>query len=600
MKQSSVVKRMEKYIYPLVLLLLPLRHVFIGIDFWDTGYNYANFRFFGTEHMDSMWLFSTYLANFVGHLFTFLPGGKTLLGLNIYTGLVLSFLALISYDFLTRELKYSKTLVFLGEVLAICLSFCPTALLYNYLTYLFFTLCVILLYKGLWHEKIHYLFLAGVCLGLNMFVRFPDIVEVSMIVGVWAYAIICKKKPAQVAKETGLCVAGFCTSAGLMLLYISFRYGFPSYIKGIRRLFAMTENATDYQPKSMVFTAFETYGEMLYWVIRLGVFVALAYVFYLLIPKRFNKARKGAALVAIFAGIVWLLKRNMAGHNFYEYVSFFRPGVVVLMLTIAICLIQVFRPKSAKEEKLIAGLIFLVIMITPIGSNTGLYAVLNNLYLALPYMLCMIARFARARFEKELIKKHTFDWFPLQAFLIIFLIYFGYHAIGFGVTFTFGEATGLRNTTASVSNNKVLAGIKMEKARAACIEEGTAFLRANGLTDRELITYGYVPALHFYLDMPPAFNAWSDLLSFQTYVMREKMEKLQQELKPGREPVIILEKKYALYLQGGSEAMQKEGYAENIISQISTDIKFQMIVDFMNRNEYNLGAENWKYSIYIK
>lgn len=65
-----------------------LRHIWIGLDLWDTGYNYANFQYMGLEHMDSMWLFSTYLATAVGHLLSFLPGAKTLLGMNLYTGLI--------------------------------------------------------------------------------------------------------------------------------------------------------------------------------------------------------------------------------------------------------------------------------------------------------------------------------------------------------------------------------------------------------------------------------------------------------------------------------------------------------------------------------
>lgn len=63
-----------------ILFLYPLRHIWIGLDLWDTGYNYANFQYMGLEHMDSMWLFSTYLATAVGHLLSFLPGAKTASG----------------------------------------------------------------------------------------------------------------------------------------------------------------------------------------------------------------------------------------------------------------------------------------------------------------------------------------------------------------------------------------------------------------------------------------------------------------------------------------------------------------------------------------
>lgn len=93
----------ENALLPLILALYPLRHVWMGIDLRDTGYNYANFRYMGLAHMDSMWVFSTYLANAVGHFFSLLPGGDTLLFMNIYTALVVSVTALIAYFFLVKN-----------------------------------------------------------------------------------------------------------------------------------------------------------------------------------------------------------------------------------------------------------------------------------------------------------------------------------------------------------------------------------------------------------------------------------------------------------------------------------------------------------------
>ena len=58
------------YIFPAILLLYPLRHVCIGLDLRDTGYNYANFLYMGLDDMDPMWMLSTYLANVWGHVVT--------------------------------------------------------------------------------------------------------------------------------------------------------------------------------------------------------------------------------------------------------------------------------------------------------------------------------------------------------------------------------------------------------------------------------------------------------------------------------------------------------------------------------------------------
>lgn len=133
-KISGTIKRNLCWIYPLVLLLYPLRHIRVGVEWWDTGYNYGNFTYM--NYMDPMWLLSTYLGNALGHLFTLLPGGGTMLGLNVYTGLIVSLLAMGGYFFFTRIVDLPKTLTFWGEMLAVSFCWCPTALLYNYLTYL--------------------------------------------------------------------------------------------------------------------------------------------------------------------------------------------------------------------------------------------------------------------------------------------------------------------------------------------------------------------------------------------------------------------------------------------------------------------------------
>ena len=96
MTQADKKHKLGRIVEILALAVLagyPLRHIFQGIDLQDTGYNYANFVYAGLEHMDPMWLYSTYLANVVGHFLTTLPFAGNLAGMNFYTGLFVSLLA---------------------------------------------------------------------------------------------------------------------------------------------------------------------------------------------------------------------------------------------------------------------------------------------------------------------------------------------------------------------------------------------------------------------------------------------------------------------------------------------------------------------------
>lgn len=85
--------------------------------------------------------------------FSLLPGAGTLIGMNFYTGLSISLLAVLGYYFCTKVLKIPALLVFLGEFTAVSFCWCPTGSFYNYVTYVFYLVSVVCLYLGLARGK---------------------------------------------------------------------------------------------------------------------------------------------------------------------------------------------------------------------------------------------------------------------------------------------------------------------------------------------------------------------------------------------------------------------------------------------------------------
>ena len=130
--EDKALQKVRQIIYALLwlgLTVFAFRKVNKGLDLWDTGYNLANFQWMGTEHMDNMWLFSTYLSNVIGHLFSLLPGGKTLLGMNIYTtGVTVLLMFSVGY-FLSRYMKIPQLVIIAGEFVALNLCWAPSAIL---------------------------------------------------------------------------------------------------------------------------------------------------------------------------------------------------------------------------------------------------------------------------------------------------------------------------------------------------------------------------------------------------------------------------------------------------------------------------------------
>lgn len=664
-------KRMWEFVFVAVLVLYPLRHIGWGLDLWDTGYGYANFEYMGTQHMDPMWLFSTYLTTAIGHFFSLLPGAKTLIGMNFYTGLSISLLALLGYYFCTKALHMPAGITFLGEFAAVSFCWCPTGSFYNYVTYVFFLIAAICLYLGLSGGKKRFLFAAGIALGCNVLARFSNLPEAAMIVGVWAYGMICyleerreiakssrqateknigkseendsvksgvsnsgqsmdfsmensktdeqkaRKKAAGVKlrrkllQDTGMCLAGYLTALLVLFGYIQIRYGMDAYVNGIMRLFSMTEVATDYTAKSMIMGMFDWYFQNLYWEIRMCVFLAagmIAAAVLHLIGSTGGKdtAEKalrilewaGSALIAAVM-VFWLYRQGFCATEYTNYGAIIWPGVTFLTITLLTALWRIFTPSAPKEEKLISGLIFLIVLITSLGSNNKLYPSMNNLFLALPYVFWQFWRFCK------LVK--GFQWkklwvsaIPAKCLFGGFFLLFFVQVVLFGRSFVFAEGTGVQDLNAQVTNNETLKGVWMSKERAGWMQEISEYVNAQGLTGKEVLLYGQIPALSYYLQMPAAFNPWPDLDSYQMGQLELDMQEMQErmDVDTSYRPVVLLEKKYAAYLEVGETALEALQPTEKERSLIVDHPKLLLIGEFMEAYGYEKTFENEKFVIY--
>ena len=127
-------KTWQSWLFPLILLVYPLLWANQGIDVSDPTYSLTNFRFF--PELAGTWPIATWLANVAGFLLMKLPFGGTLLGMNLYTRLFISAMALLAYFFLRG--KMPAWMAFAGEIIAISFCWCPSTILYNYLTYFLF------------------------------------------------------------------------------------------------------------------------------------------------------------------------------------------------------------------------------------------------------------------------------------------------------------------------------------------------------------------------------------------------------------------------------------------------------------------------------
>ncbi len=612
----------EKIGFPIILLLYPLLTVNQGIDVADSTYSLTNFQYFGS--MNGTWMVATFLSNAAGWLLTCLPFGGTLLGMKFYTTLVLSAMALMVYFVLRKRIP--APLLFLGEFMALGLCWCPSTILYNYLTYFFMTAGILLLYCGLTGEnrRRRLCFVAaGVCLGANVAVRMPNVVQAAFILAVWYGIVISdrEKKEAGIWKllcrHTGWCLLGYCAGFGVPLLFICIRYGAGAYPDMVRTMFAMTDQAVDYKPASMLTGMFGDYARGLYWLAFAGICMAAGWLLFTALGRKDRAPENGEKsagqngngrqkITLLIASAVYgmlfvvLLRfywgRGMFTFRYYEhdYRCMYYPTVLFLLVTVYVCVYCLAAKKVRREQKIFAAFLLVQIFVTPLGSNNKLSPIINNLFLAVPFTLWVPYERIRAKRQEKAWDKSVVWGVPFTMLTIFVLV----QSIGFHANFVFQDGVWGEPRDTKVELPKKAAGIYTNQQNGALLEELALFIQDENLSGREAITYGELPGLYYLLDMPPALSTgWPDLSSYRMEEYRRDLEALGGRIAAGEEPpVIILSAPVAAYLSDDGEAI---GWFGVDVEAMAADAKLRILSAWISDYAYTEQFGNAGYVVYM-
>ncbi len=539
---------MKKYIAPLLLLLLPLRHITQGIDISDTGYNLACFRWFGER--DGMWVYVTYLANVVGHMFTRLPFGDTMAGMNLYCSLVVSLTALLAWYFLKDKLPFA--LVLAGEVLAIFLCWCPHVILYNYLTYLGLTAGTILLYGGIRSGKKRLFVSAGFLLGLGVGTRFSNLTHMALILALWYHSFLEKKDWKKTIRDTLWCILGYAAGLVVYLLMIWLQYGLSGYFSMLFGLREMSGgDGSGYSMGEMIVGAFVDYAGSMRW--------GILFLAYGLAGMLLFRVRKGqydiAKRILFLAGLAVLIRlvygRGMFGFDYHTYFSIFWWVSLFNTAALVCSIAALFSDNISQEEKVLAMLVLITILILPLGSNNRSYPVINDLFLIGPVTLYFIGRFV----------PHSF---PLRSVFAACLLALAVQSVGFGMVFVFRDGSLEEKRDTKVENNGILKGMYTTRANAQALTEITAFWQETFPDGKSVILYGDIPGLSYLLDAPSAITStWANLESYNMTFWQRDFGEVEKQMERTR-PIVIRGRDYATV--GASDA-EKNTYLDNFLDR---------------------------------
>lgn len=600
LKQEKKIK-IRSYLPAVILLLYPLRNAIRGLDLMDAGYALGNYRFF--ESMNETWKLATYLANIMGVLLSKLPFGDHWIGMNVYCGLLIGAVAAGVYLFFYRQ--YGKNsrrisiLLFLAELVALSLCWAPVVILYHYLGYLLMTAATILLFTAITKDCKRYFIIAGVILGLCVAVRMPNITYMAFIVPLWCWCFWNRQKDTvregkkgawfwMLLRRTLLCVGGYLMGLLVPIAVISVQYGVAAYPQMISALFGMTDNATDYKPTSMITAMFDDYIRYSGWLLLFVGYMVAGMLVVCGINRLIAEERKvkiANVLNIVFAiGLLVVLRfcygRGMFNFDYSAYFSMYKWVTIYLLLVIILCIRCLLYKNSNVHLKLWSVFLLVTIFITPLGSNNGLYPIMNNLFLVAPVSILLLAElFAQVRQSACRALLRITCGFLLTCTAL--------QSILFGLGFVFHDA-GVQTASSrlELKCSQTADGLRTTPDKKAALEELDSYLYQSGLNKKQVILYGDIPAIAYLFDMEPAiFSTWSDLDSNSMDRLKAELDALSGERNPQELPVVIL----------GCPSVERLTEEDGLVYQ-----KLERIQSFLEKNGYEQEFCNASYIVYVR
>lgn len=572
-KLEAIYKRLRKpiadLVFPLILLLWPLVKVCIGVDTSDSTYSLGNYLY--PDNIQPMWKFSTYLSGVIGSGIVRLPGGSRLLVANIYMGLIVSAIVLICYYALRAD--FTSPVMFAGEFLAINFCWIPCGILYNYLTYLFFTGAAILIYYAITRNDDRLYMLAGTVLGLNLFIRIPNITEVALIIVVWVFAL-------RKVRATLYAVGGYIIGAGIPFLCIVTNYGMSGITEMITGLTAISGGEDSYTPLNMVLSTLKAYGRSAKW---LGIILAVVFLGTILFAS-FNKdgALKWTKRVAYIGVVAIMIRffwgRGMFSFRYYEdYTAMYEWGMILLFMSWIAVLVVLFRSDYNIRVTSLSVIVLIILIITPLGSNNYTCQNLNNLFIVLPFTVYVIGGWMyrgvhRFRLEGVLYGCN----FPWMSMVIVVSAMIVIQSTLFHVNFVFRDGMDGTPRDTVVTDVDSLQGMYTGTVNAAILRELNNVVRMYEADS--VLLWGDCPGLVYILDKPCAIDSsWPSLGSYSLEYFESQL--MQLPVAPNLDKVAIIIRD----------------------SQMTTFAlrKYDVLLNFMDNCGFDIVYNNGEYSMYM-
>lgn len=575
-----------KWIWIAVIALIPvfpLSGLLYGVDVSDVGLSINQYRFcfedIGSVYLPILLTEVIGAAFFVVFDWLHIP---TYLGTEIIWVLAVYYMCYLSYH-IYRKYR-NDCLVLPALALAVLFAKCnfhyfiyATGVAVMALTALYFLILAVNDEKP-WMLALSVFFMVMACL-----CKISSLLQFGVF-AVLFYDLYQKKNGAYFWRQILWCVIGFAAGLAFAAALIAGACGFEKYGEMLVEMFLYAGNSKDGHTIGNMVTA--NVKGALRGLLLLAALAAVAFA-----AKKLPRAERAlrcavpAAVVLLLAGKLFGLDRVMGFSILYGVVFDYLNALAVVVALIYVCVILILRsetyPQEFKNLALCAGVLTVLM---PIGSNTGIPHICNEIFFALPFIAIFVGDALRKSEFFAGRKPATGAAGNAAAGGTARLPGVGVQLTLFAIVWCVGLTAwqSLYLTRARYAAGDEVKAFSIEELRfmsyeAAVVDELediTAHLRQYDDGERRLIVGGAAPILNYLSGMPPyneGCGGWIET-EFITY------EKIEQQLAEVTDYPIVVMCKTAV----------EQGHP-----------KVALVSAFIEEHPYKLAYQTAEYSVYI-
>ena len=349
----------------------------------------------------------------------------------------------------------------------------------------------------------------------------------------------------------------------------------------------MTDHAADYKPTSMVSAMFGDYIRYSPWLLLFAVYLLFGVFFFRFLGRRFHFRLFYFRLLyalGLLAVLRFCYGRGMFGLDYSDYFSMYKWLTVYLLTALLLCAWVLLNGKKfGREVRSWAVFLPVIILVTPLGSNNGLYPIINNLFLVMPVSVVLFCNVSAASGKCRAADTAGSAFRLVLSFVLVCTVV---QSVLFGIGFVFHDAGA---ATARAADSRIElqcggagTGLVTTPDRKAALEELDRYLYQNDLNEKQVILYGKIAALAYLFDMEPAISTtWADLDSYGMDVLEQELERVSGAA-PEALPVVIF----------GRAEVERIADHDSLERQ-----KLELVLDFMEANGYRRCFENDAYIV---